>query len=198
MLKLDVDAEKIIIYLTPFVLKTNLKIIIYEFDKNSTVLSKEFPCYLENKHEIILLYRKTHYDLVYESKNFGVHAKELCYYVNINENLKVVNSSILSRIKYNKNFENQSTILNDNTDVSISACPENTECLSCQNPIKPKSINICKECLYNELISQIMVNYMDFINESLNLFQTGKEGQIPALFNQSKKKIIHFKFMISI
>ena len=185
MLKLDVDAEKIIIYLTPFVLKTNIKIIIYEFDNNSTVLSKEFPCYIDNKHEIILLFRKTHYDLIYESKNFGINSKELCYYVNLNENLKVVNSSILSRLKHNKKIKNESTGLCLDINTNPIASLEKTECLLCRISIKPKSINICKECLHNELISQIMANYMDFINESINLFQIGQDAKVPALFNQS-------------
>ena len=103
--------------------------------------------------------------------------------------MKVVNSTILSRIKHNKNLINESSSLYQDIDDNRSANSENTECLICHISIKPKSVNICKECLYNELISQIMANYMDFINESLNLFQIGKDLQVPALFNRSIKSI---------
>lgn len=99
LMKMDTDAEKIVIYLTPFVLKLNVKILIYEFDKDSSVLIREFPCYLNDRQNINLLYRKTHYDLIYEMKYFENYTKELCYYVNLEENLRVVNNGVLDKIR---------------------------------------------------------------------------------------------------
>jgi len=99
-MKSGTDAEKIVIYLTPFVLKTNLKIIIYEFDSpDSFFLTKDFPCYLEDKHEIVVLYRKTHYDIAYVDKYFEKYTKHLSSLVNLDENLRILNFDLLNKIK---------------------------------------------------------------------------------------------------
>lgn len=100
-MKNGTDAEKIVIYLTPFVLKMNLKIIIYEFDSIEAVcVNKTFPCYLENNQsEIVVLYRKTHYDLVYTSDYFEKHTKHLSSFVNLDENLRILNYSLLEKLR---------------------------------------------------------------------------------------------------
>lgn len=99
-MKSGTDAEKIVIYLTPFVLKSNLKIIIYEFDSpDSFLLTKEFPCYLEDKHEIVVLYRKTHYDLAYVDKYFENYTKHLSSFVNLEENLRILTFDLLEKIR---------------------------------------------------------------------------------------------------
>ena len=95
LMKCGTDAEKIVIYLTPFVLKTNLKIIIYEFDSESSCMSKDFSCNLEDKSEILVLYRKTHYDLAYSSDFFQNNTKHLSSFVNLDENLSVLNIDLL-------------------------------------------------------------------------------------------------------
>jgi hypothetical protein len=112
-MKSGTDAEKIVIYLTPFVLKTNLKIIIYEFDSpDSFLLTKDFPCYLENKHEIVVLYRKTHYDIAYVDKYFEKYTKHLSSFVNLEENLRILNFDLLNKIKNSSG--NSDFNINDN------------------------------------------------------------------------------------
>lgn len=107
LLKLFKDAEKIIIYLTPFVLKINLKILIFDFGKNYVDQMKEFPCFLDdqkNSHSTItLLYKRTHYDLIYEKQYFEKYVKFLSVYVSLNENLKVLDDNALQTIKMQKN-----------------------------------------------------------------------------------------------
>ena len=103
LMKSGTDAEKIVIYLTPFVLKTDLKIIIYEFDSaDSVCITKEFPCYLPEKSEIVVLYRKTHYDIAYVDKYFEKYTKHLSSFVNLDENLKVLTFELLEKIRSNK------------------------------------------------------------------------------------------------
>lgn len=175
------------------VLKVNLNIIIYEFDKDSNVLSKEFPCYLDNKPNIILLYRKTHYDLIYDSKNFERFAKDLCLYVNLEENLKVVNGNILANMKLQDSLGLSLSNPNEIKNNMISQEARYSNCTSCgKSPSESNYItdlNICRECLNNELLSQLMANYMVFLTESIALFHAHKEKEIPALFNQSKLQL---------
>lgn len=114
-MKSGTDAEKIVIYLTPFVLKMNLKIIIYEFDSaDSFLLTKEFPSYLDNKHEIVVLYRKTHYDIAYQDKYFENYTKHLSSLVNLEENLRVLNFDLLEKIRHSSDSEFN---INDNFSV---------------------------------------------------------------------------------
>ncbi len=72
-----VDAEKVIIYLTPFVFKINLEILIYDFGYNFSVEDKLFSCYLKDKPKISVLYRQIHYDLLYYQEYFEKYTKYL-------------------------------------------------------------------------------------------------------------------------
>ncbi len=107
-MKSGTDAEKIVIYLTPFVLKSNIKIIIYEFDSHdSFLITKEFPCYLsDKKDDIVVLYRKTHYDIVYEDKYFEKYTKFLSSFTNLDENLRVLTFEFLKRKRKSINLDN--------------------------------------------------------------------------------------------
>lgn len=99
-MKSGTDAEKIVIYLTPLVLKLNLKIIIYEFDSpESFFIMKEFPCNVNDSLEIVLLYRKTHYDIAYVDKYFEKYTKHLSSFINFEENLNVLNFELLEKIR---------------------------------------------------------------------------------------------------
>jgi hypothetical protein len=186
LLKMETEAEKIVIYLTPYVLKTNLNILIYEFDKDSSVLVKEFPCHLDNKPEINLLYRKTHYDLIYSKSAFENSSRSLCLYVNLNENLKVVNTKYLEQMRKINHPGRELYILKNNSElhVDINENPFST-CLYCKNSYMHKAniLGVCLNCLNNELNSQITANYIIFINEAISAYQEGNEGLIPQLFN---------------
>lgn len=58
-------AEKLAVYLTPFVLKVNLEVYMYDFGKNCDIQKKTFSSFLPNKDTIFVLYRKAHYDICY-------------------------------------------------------------------------------------------------------------------------------------
>ena len=102
-LKFYTDAEKIVIYLTPFVLGVALNILIY--DANDDEILQNFKW--EEGHglnladEINLLNRKNHYEIVYTSKEYEKYKNIFSFYEN---NIKSV---ILSDInKYLKPKEN--------------------------------------------------------------------------------------------
>jgi len=107
-----IDAEKIIVYLTPFVLKLNLGILIYDFGYNFSVEDKLFSCYLKDKPKINLLYRQIHYDLIYEQEYFEKYTKFLCNYVHMGEKLNVIKPDILDSIRNSKKLNRKHT--NDN------------------------------------------------------------------------------------
>jgi hypothetical protein len=200
LLKMGTDAEKIVIYLTPFVLKANLKIIIYEFDNNFTIQSRDFPCYLPNKPNITLLFRKTHYDYVYSDKFFEKYTRELCFYVNVAENLKVVKNSDLDYFRQNRQsgekitqllLKQQQGNLSNNSPVSdnINESSGFQKCLSCgiEYLHKPNLFGFCINCLNSELSNQVLSFYLYFLSESKHMLQEGHdEINVANLFNECK------------
>ena len=77
------DAEKIIIYLTPFVLKTKLKVVLFDEVENSKECLKEITYGTEisdNEDYIMVVNRTNHYDLVYTEKDYQKKISILKYY----------------------------------------------------------------------------------------------------------------------
>jgi hypothetical protein len=90
LLEIYKDAESITICIIPFVLKVDVTILPYDFE-NTNNNQNVFKCFLPDKHKIVLLLRKGHYDLIYSKEYFDKFYK---YLTNYNE-LKNV-KSILS------------------------------------------------------------------------------------------------------
>lgn len=109
LLKLGIYAEKIVIYLTPYVLKSNVKLLIFDYGKEYLIETKKFLCHLPNKNEIVTLYRKCHYDAAYGKSYVTLYQKYIRTYESQNDNLKVLTYYDLD--SYRKN--NQSLILMD-------------------------------------------------------------------------------------
>ena len=65
LLRFYTCAEKLAVYLSPFVLKINIKVVCYDFGTDCDIQTKEFKCYLPNKDTIMVMYRKAHYDICY-------------------------------------------------------------------------------------------------------------------------------------
>lgn len=99
LLKMHQDAEKIVIYLTPFLLKVDVKILVYDFGSNFMEQLKIFECYIPNKSAIVLLYKKSHYDLIYEKNYFDKFVRWFSGYVNLNENLKIINDKSIDEMR---------------------------------------------------------------------------------------------------
>ena len=75
LLKYYTCAEKLAVYLVPFILKVNLNIVFYYFGNNCDIENKFFSCYLPNKDKkkdtINVLYRKAHYDICYSNDYYN-------------------------------------------------------------------------------------------------------------------------------
>jgi len=67
---------------------------------------KEFSCFLEGKHKIIVLYKKGHYDLIYEKSYFEKYCKHLAQYSNLYETDRaVLTSKELSDLECNYSID---------------------------------------------------------------------------------------------
>ena len=91
LMTLKTFAEKIILYVSPFVFNIKLNILIYDYGMNgaqSVVMEKKFLNENINNSqiEINLLFRKSHYDIYYKKEFYQEHQKNLNTLINIKEN----------------------------------------------------------------------------------------------------------------
>jgi hypothetical protein len=100
LLKLGIYAEKIVIYITPYILKSNIRLLMYDYGKEYLIETKMFKCHLEKKQEIIALYRKCHYDLAYSSSYFNKYIGFLSVFSNTDVELKVLKSKLIDEYKF--------------------------------------------------------------------------------------------------
>ena len=116
LLKMFMDAEKIIIYLTPFILGMNLNIIVFNDDseiiKNINYEGK--PKYAL-KDKIFLMNRKNHYEIIYCKEDNEKYKSIFHKFIN-NDFLE--ESIILYEIKQKNNNENY-IIINNNSNIQI-------------------------------------------------------------------------------
>lgn len=84
LLKFYVCAEKIAVYMTPLVLKIDLKVIQYENDEKDCIQLKCFNSFLEGKECIRLLYRKSHYNICYSKDYVDKYAEVFGLYCDAN------------------------------------------------------------------------------------------------------------------
>ena len=101
-------AEKIILYVAPFVFNIKLNILIYDYGMNGTqsvVMEKKFADENINSSqiEINLLFRKSHYDIYYKKEFYQEHQKNLNTLINLKENSIPRNNNNINFY----NFENQ-------------------------------------------------------------------------------------------
>jgi hypothetical protein len=114
LMKLYEDAENIIIYITPFVLKINLEIFTVDIGNNEIDKLKKVPCYLNNKHNVNIIYRKLHYDLIYDKIYFErIFTQEIKF---IDERSNIINLELL---KLNATEELSCPNSNSNSNVEV-------------------------------------------------------------------------------
>ena len=101
LLKFYTCAEKLAVYLVPFVLKVNLNIVFYYFGNDCDIENKFFSCYLPNKDKIKdtinVLYRKAHYDVCYTKEYYNNFEPLLEKYSNLKVDFCLINPSIVQQ-----------------------------------------------------------------------------------------------------
>ena len=185
-------AEKIVVYIIPFVFDVDMNILLYEFGTNgaaSTIQEKHFSCNGGNKSpiEINLLFRKAHYDIYYKQKYFEEYVEMFNVLKNIKEDIKVINKKReeIHKIENGKKpevKEEQKLIdeeehildsVNDDEDVNKNNTNNNNNeilCLQCKNPYnKLNDFYLCDNCLLNNLKTALLTAYFQFIQNPDNL-----------------------------
>ena len=202
LLKMDEDAEKIVVYLTPFIFRIDLNIIMYNFERGETVCEKLFKCGLPNKPKINVLFRVTHYDILYDEKYFNQYIKFFNIYAYKTINLKVININELNQLR---NINSTSSINKNNSkknDIVYVNEFENKQnnndsiCVFCfKNISKNNKLNLCLKCLINEIDNQMFGIYMSYLSQITN-YSSNNILNINGIFSNyfSKLKcIIHNK-----
>ena len=114
LLKMFMDAEKIIIYLTPFILGINLDIITFE-DDSEIIKNINYDGKVKYSFDdkIFLMNRKNHYELIYTKKDNNKYEDIFNKYIN---NDFVKGSIIIYELNKKNNFVNNGNdmIENDN------------------------------------------------------------------------------------
>jgi hypothetical protein len=108
LLKDQSYAEKISIYLIPFILRNSIQIVNYNFGNDMDITTRTFE-YLNHDslshnqfkliHPITVIYRRTHYDIGYDNDFFLNNSKYLCEFTNLHEDLKVINEKLIKNFK---------------------------------------------------------------------------------------------------
>ena len=114
LLKLFNDAEKIVIYLTPFIFPIKLNIILFE--ESSTNFFQEYcsPENIDSNNIITVIYKKEHFELIY-SNNENENFKEYLFeYINndIKSKFLELGNKIEENIIIGTKYENGTTIPN--------------------------------------------------------------------------------------
>lgn len=96
LLKLYTYAEKIAIYITPFVIKMNLRVLFYDYGEDCNIQTKDFSCFLKNKQTLNILYRKAHYDIIYSKSYEENYSDYIDHYKSLIDRLCVVDEDLIS------------------------------------------------------------------------------------------------------
>ena len=117
LLSMFTDAEKIIIYLTPFVLGINLDIIVFDDNEDEIIKNVNFAGKSEydfNNDKIFVLNVKGHYELLYSKDDYNKYQSIFQKYTNNDlnnfipkEDLKIIPMSKTIKKNNNKDFINK-------------------------------------------------------------------------------------------
>ena len=160
-------AEKIVIYIAPYVFNCDINILIYDYGANCFIEEKKFISDKKSIYQINLLFRKSHYDVYYKKNFYDKYSDYLDILSNIYENIQFLNSKnpdkLLGSINYNLNDLNPDyeTMFNkqDNNNNNI------PKCLECKKPYDHKEnvFGLCNNCLITILKTQILSNYLVYL-----------------------------------
>jgi hypothetical protein len=162
LMKAKTFAEKIVIYITPYVFNVNMNILIYDFGINgaeSSIQEKKFlyDNNINSQIQINLIFRKAHYDIYYKQNYYEEFKNYFNILENIKENIQIINKKEKPEIKEENNLidiDNNDDLNNNKENLTI--------CLECKKPISGK-INeffLCEECLLNNIKTALLSSYI--------------------------------------
>ena len=150
-------AEKIVLYITPYVLNIKLNIFADENIGDNKIISFDFkgkPKY-KFKDDITILYKNCHYDLLYYNQ-----IKNDLYLKNYIKNYEFIYSELIN--SYNEKILIKNEI--DNKDKS--------NCLNCKELFNSQNnkTKLCEKCLFNEINEQIFIMYFQYLYINQKIF----------------------------
>ena len=195
LMKPKTFAEKIVIYLAPFVFNYDINILIYDYGANCFIEEKTFSGEKKSTNEINLLFRKSHYDVYYKKNYFDKYREEFEILNNIYEEIKFLNSDnpdqilaeSINNIILNGNNNNKKKTNSEDYE-QIFADQENNDkydntprCLECKQPYNniENVFGLCNNCLLTILNTLLLSNYISFLQKS-------------SPINNSEEKLINF------
>ena len=165
LLNMHMEAEKIIIYLSPIVFEIDMKLFILEGTVSSNhdklfFHKQEFPCLMPNSvKKISLFYRFSHYDKFYSKENISIYDKHLTGFI--------------------------IPTLEEGGSLCIKIL-ENTTCEKCHSNNAEivefshiQNFSICKVCLVKYINKLMIIRVKYFFNENC----TNRECNLPDLFS---------------
>ena len=225
LLKYYTFAEKLAIYVTPYVLKMNLTIIFYDFGYDSIIQRKFFTSNLPNKDTLYVLFRKAHYDICYTEEYFNSYLEYFNIHKNISSQFYILNTNDIENYKKKisdfkideSNIFNRKQNLNNineekkDNDLNIllekikDKIENHISCISCNKLIPKSEIEKfdtllpcgCKFMVCNiECQNQFIKNIKDFIEEC-PIIQNDCCFKCPKCKKDySRKDLIEFAYVV--
>ena len=176
LMKPKTFAEKIVIYIAPFVFNCDINILLYEFGQNSFIQEKKFIGEKNSEFEINLILRKAHYDIYYKKSYYEKYSNQLNILNNIKEDIIYLNAKnqkeIEDKIKSEKNKNNE--IIENYESLFTEQANNNNKdnlpkCWQCKKTYNHKEnvFSICNNCLLGTLESQILTSYLNYRQNNL-------------------------------
>ena len=183
-------AEKLVIYIAPFVFNCNLNILIYDYGENSFVQEKQFLSGRDKKIHINLIFRKAHYDIYYKKEYYEKFSNHLDALINFDEKIDFLNKNLEDLLKENNDEKNYEKIFNENSNENNNNLPKCLECKKTYNH-KENVFGYCNDCLLSAIKTQILSNYLNLIQ---NVEKYGlEEDEIITTLRKQKCSISFFK-----
>ena len=167
-------AEKIVIYIAPFVFDCEINILIYDYGPKSFIEEKLFFSEKRRETEIDLIFRKAHYDIYYKKHYFEKYS-ELDTLPNIYENIEYLNHNkkeIEEKINFEKKTQIEKEAKEDEKYEKIfeEKCnikEDIPKCLQCKKDYNHKEnvFCLCNDCLISELKTQILSFYIQYLEK---------------------------------
>ena len=165
LLKVYSEAEKIIIYLTPYIFGINL--IIYTFDCSTQIFTYKGKSNFDFENDITIIFRKAHYELIYPINYFIKYKTILEKYLDTEPYFSILNNRKINISKEKKNIENKqinskskSTLLKEkNVNNKCKECNTFSDFLN--NPLN--KTQLCLKCLQNLITKECLNQYISFI-----------------------------------
>ena len=199
LLKLYSDAEKIVIYLTPYIF--GIELYIYMFDGDIQIFNYEGETNFNLNKPVIIINKKAHYELLYSFLYYEEYKNYLDIYLDYEVYYPISKTGFNTEVLHVKHDiiesekkKTQSTIvqnkipINNNEKICLE-CNETSDFLS--NPIN--KTQLCQKCIQKIITTSCLNQYINFIknfkenNEyhlnDLTITINGKEYGFDELFS---------------